>query len=217
MKKKIAILLGATGLTGSYLLDILLNSDGYEKVRVFTRKTTLKKNDKLEEIICDLLRLEKYSDNFYADEVFCCIGTIRAKTPDKKLYRDIDLGIPLSAAKLSQKNNIKTFSVISAIGANKNSPIFYSRTKGEMEEAILKYSIPNILIYRPSLIFGKRKDSRYFEKMGLFFTKIVQIFLLGRLKNYKAINAQDLAKAMFLNAQEKTGHHIMFKNDFEKE
>ncbi len=212
--KKTAIILGATGLTGNYLLDILLNSDEYEKIKVFTRRSTGKTHLKLEEIICDLLDLEQYTDTFIADEVFCCIGTTKAKTPDKKLYYAIDFGIPVEAASLAEKNNINSFSVVSAIGANKNSRIFYSRTKGEMEEAVLQKNIPNILIYRPSIIFGKRQDKRWFENMGLFFTKILQIFFIGKLQNYKSIHAKDLAKALYLGAKCKKGHQIITKTDF---
>ncbi len=170
--KKTAIILGATGLTGGYLLDMLLNSDEYEKVKVFTRTSTGKQHSKIEETICDLLNLEQHAADFTADEVFCCIGTTKAKTPDKRLYHKIDFGIPVAAAELAEANKIPSFSVISAIGANKKSSVFYSRTKGEMEEAILQKNIPNILIYRPSIIFGKRKDKRWFENMGLFFTKV---------------------------------------------
>ncbi len=214
MKKKTAIILGATGLTGSYLLDILLESNDYKKVKVFTRRTTEKKHPVLEEKLCNLLKLQQYADDFIADEVFCCIGTTRVKTPDKALYNEIDFGIPVVAATLAEKNNVETFSVISAIGANKNSRIFYSRTKGEMEEDILQKNIPNILIYRPSIIFGKRKDRRLFEKTGLIFTKVLQIFFVGKLQNYKSIHAKILAKAIYLGAKHKKGHKIIFREDF---
>ncbi len=122
--KKTAIILGATGLTGSHLLDLLLHSGDYEKVKIFTRRATGKSNPKLEEIICDILKLEEQVDKFTADEVFVCIGTTKAKTPDKKLYHAIDYGIPVTSAKLAERNKIPTFSVISAIGANTKSSVF---------------------------------------------------------------------------------------------
>ncbi len=212
--RKTAIILGATGLTGSYLLDLLLNSDDYEKVKIFTRRVTGKSHPKLEEIVCDVLKLEEQSDKFIADEVFISIGTTKAKTPDKKLYHAIDYGIPVSSAKLAERNNIPTFSVISAIGANAKSSVFYSRTKGEMERDILKYDIPNILIYRPSIIIGKRKDNRMFEKMGAFLFKILQFLMVGKLRNYRAISGEELAKVLFLGAENK-GHQIIFRDEFE--
>ncbi len=212
--KKTAIILGATGLTGSYLLDLLLNSDDYEKVKIFVRRVTGKMHPKLEEFVCDVLNLEEQSDKFTADEAFCCIGTTKAKTPDKKLYHAIDYGISVTSAKLAEQNKIPTFSVVSAIGANAKSSVFYSRTKGEMERDILKCDIPNILIYRPSLIYGNRKDKRLFENMGLFFTKVLQIFFVGKMKNYKSIHAEDLAKALYFGVEQKKGHQIIYKEQF---
>ncbi len=213
--KKTAIILGATGLTGSYLLDLLLNSDNYEKVKIFTRRVTGKSHPKLEEIVCDVLNLEEQADKFTADEVFCCIGTTKAKTPDKQLYYAIDYGIPVSSAKLAEQNNIPTFSVISAIGANAKSSVFYSRTKGEMERDVLKCNIPNILVYRPSIIYGNRKEKRFAEKIGAFLFKGLQFLMIGKLKKYRVISGEDLAKALFLGVDNK-GHQIIFRNKFLK-
>ncbi len=207
--KKTAIILGATGLTGSHLLELLLNSNNYEKVKIFTRRATGKTHPKLEEIICDVLKLEEQADQFTADEVFVCIGTTKAKTPDKHLYYAIDYGIPVSSAKLAEQNKIPTFSVISAIGASIKSAVFYSRTKGEMEQAILKRNIPNILIYRPSIIYGNRKDKRFAEKIGAFLFKGLQFLMIGKLKKYRAINGEELAKALFLGVTRK-GKAIIF-------
>ncbi len=213
--KKTAILLGATGLTGSHLLELLLNSYDYEKVKIFTRRATRKSHPKLEEIVCDVLKLEEQADRFTADEVFVCIGTTKAKTPDKQLYYTIDYGIPVCSAKLAEQNNIPTFSIISAIGASTKSSVFYSRTKGEMERAILQCNIPNILIYRPSIIYGNRKDKRFAEKIGAFLFKGLQFLMIGKLKKYRAINGEELAKALFLGTNNK-GHQIIFRDKFLK-
>ncbi len=211
--KKTAIILGATGLTGSHLLNLLLNSEDYEKVKIFTRKSTELKHPKLEEIICDILKIEEQADKFTADEVFICIGTTKAKTPNKKLYHAIDYGIPVNSAKLAEQNYIKTFSVISAIGANKNSSFFYSKTKGEMEQDILNCQIPNILIYRPSLIYGNRKDKRLVEKISTMFIKTLQFLMIGKFKKYRAISGKNLAKALFLGTNNK-GHQIILRDAF---
>ncbi len=209
--KKTAILLGATGLTGRHLLELLLNSDDYEKVKVFTRRAIEKTHPKLEEIICDVLKLEEQADQFRADEVFVCIGTTKAKTPDKQLYYTIDYGIPTTSAKLAEQNKISTFSVISAIGANAKSTVFYSRTKGEMEQAVLQHNIPNILVYRPSLIYGNRNDKRLGEKIGTFLIKSLQFLLIGKWKKYRAVSGENLAKVLFLGVNKK-GHQIVYIN-----
>ncbi len=211
--KKTAILLGATGLTGEHLLDLLLASDDYDKVKVFTRRTTGKTHPKLEEIICDVLKLEEQSDAFTADEVFCCIGTTKAKTPDKTLYHAIDYGVPVSCAKLAERNNIPTLSIVSAIGANADSSVFYSRTKGEMEQAVFAYDIANILIYRPSLIYGEREDNRLGEKLGIALVTGLQKIMMGKLAKYRAISGEQLAAAL-LNGVNRQGHRIVFRDSF---
>ncbi|PID65528.1 MAG: nucleoside-diphosphate sugar epimerase [Gammaproteobacteria bacterium] len=210
---KTAILIGATGLTGSHLLDLLLASDDYKKVKIFTRRATGKTHSKLEEIVCNVLHLEQQADNFTADEVFVCIGTTKAKTPDKDLYRAIDYGIPVTSAKLAEQNNIPTLSVISAIGADTDSRFFYSRTKGEVEQDILQCNIPNILIYRPSLIYGNRKEQRIGEAIGIWLVNILQFVMIGKLKKYRAISGEDVAKALF-NGASRQGHHVIFNDYF---
>lgn len=193
--QKTAIVLGATGLTGGYLVDILLDHPAYSKVKVYTRRPLEKSHDKLEVIICDLMALEAL-ENFKADHVFCCIGTTAKKTPDQEQYYKIDYGIPVTAAELAKKNGSSTYAVVSAIGADPKSSIFYSRTKGEMEEAVLAEDIPNTYIMQPAIIGGPRKEFRLGERIGLFFFDLLSPLLIGALRKYRVIPAERIAKAM---------------------
>lgn len=193
---KTAIILGATGLTGGILLHNLLNDDEYKKIKIFTRKPVKIKSPKIEEYIVDLLSLEKEKSKFIADVVFCCIGTTTKKTTDKLVYKAIDFGIPSKAALLSEENKIETFIVMSSLGANANSNIFYNKTKGEMEAEVLSKNIENTYILRPSLISGNRKESRFGEDFGNIVAKIISPFLIGKLKKYRSIKAITIAKAM---------------------
>jgi uncharacterized protein YbjT (DUF2867 family) len=194
--KKTAIILGATGLTGSILLQKLIEDDRYDSIKLFSRSKMEGLPKKVTQFIGDLLKLEQFKADFSADEVFCCIGTTTKKTPNKVLYKQIDYGIPITAAKLSKENNINTFLVISAMGANKNSSVFYNKTKGEMEYDVLEQNIKNTYILRPSLIGGERNESRILEKIGLFVFKIIQPLFIGKLKKYSIINAKSIAQAM---------------------
>ncbi len=212
--KKTAIVLGATGLTGSYLLDLLLASEDYDKVKVFARRSTGKQNEKLEEIICDLLKLEDYAEEFRADEVFCCIGTTKAKAENKDIYRAIDYGIPVAVARLAEKNGIKSLSIVSAIGANSDSSFFYSRIKGDMEQEVLKHNIENILIYRPSFIYGKREDRRLGEQFAVYIGKVFNFLPFDCLQNYRSIKGIDLAKALFEGIYKHKGHKIIHRKQF---
>lgn len=198
---KTAIVLGASGLTGGLLLNRLLKDENYSTVKVFGRNPIGISHPKLEEIICDVLELVKQEDQFKANEVYCCIGTTKKKTPDKKLYYQIDFGIPVAAAKLCSKNGIETMITVSALGANAKSSIFYSRTKGEMEQAVLDEKIPNTYFMQPSFIGGNRQEKRTGEKIGIAIFKFVQPILIGPLKKYRLIEADTIAKVMLKLAQ----------------
>ena len=155
---KTAIVLGSTGLTGSFLLDNLLSDARYKSIVLFNRKAIAKQHPKIKEIVVDLFNLEDYKDLFRADEVYCCIGTTASKTPNKEIYHKIDYGIPVTAAKICKTNKIETFVVISSLGADVNSKIFYSRTKGEMEKAVLDLNLKYTYILQPSMIGGQRHE-----------------------------------------------------------
>ncbi|MBL7473937.1 NAD-dependent epimerase/dehydratase family protein [Robertkochia sediminum] len=194
MKK--AIILGATGLTGSHLLEQLLHHDSYSEIVVFGRRSVNQKHPKLTEHLTDLMRLEKEEARFNADEVFCCIGTTKAKTPDKETYRAIDYGIPLATAKLCRKNSIDTLVVISAMGANPKSAVFYNRLKGEMEHAVLEENIPNTYIVQPGLIGGEREEQRTGEWIFKQLFKGLNLLMVGPLKKYRSIEPEQIAGAM---------------------
>ncbi|MEN8125058.1 MAG: NAD(P)H-binding protein [Bacteroidota bacterium] len=201
--KKTAIILGATGLTGNLLLQKLINDERYELVKIFSRKPIEIKHPKVIEVIGNLLELETFNKDFTADEVFCSIGTTAKKTPDKELYKKIDIGIPLSAAKLCKENNINTFIVMSSLGADAKSSVFYNKIKGEMEQSVLKEGITNTYILRPSIILGKRNENRIFEGIGKTMFTVFQFLFIGKLKRYKAIEADNIAKAMIYLANSK--------------
>jgi len=212
MSKK-AIVLGATGLTGSIVVNKLLQDDRYDQVKVFLRRSLAIDHPKLSEYVVDLLKLEDYADDFTADEVYCCIGTTAKKTPDKELYRKIDFGIPVAASQLAKQNNINTFIVISALGANPKSGIFYNRTKGEMEQKVKEMDIPNTYILQPSFITGDRKENRLGEKIGIILFKALAVFLIGGLRKYRAIEAKTIAQAMLNLAQDKPSDKEVILSD----
>ncbi|KGO91769.1 NAD(P)H-binding protein [Flavobacterium subsaxonicum] len=209
---KTAIILGASGATGSELLQLLLADARYSTIKLFNRSLIGIANPKIQEHIINLLELDKYADQFTADEVFCCIGTTKAKTPDKDAYYKIDFGIPATAAKLAKANGITTFIVVSAVGANSKSGIFYNRTKGQMEEAVLAQNIARTHILEPSLIVAQRKDNRILEKLFINLWKLVDPLLYGSAGKYKSVTAHNIAKAMLWLANN-TFSDVIVKSD----
>ena len=212
--KKTAIILGATGLTGSIILEKLVKDERYKTIKLFSRKEIDGLPSKVTQYVGNLFELENFKADFTADEVYCCIGTTAKKTPDKALYKSIDYGIPVTAAKLSKENGIPTFLVVSALGANANSSIFYNKTKGEMERDVLSEKIQNTYILQPSIIEGKRNEQRIGEKIGLAAFKLVQPLFFGKLKKYRITEAEHIAQAMLnlantpLNKQVIASHEI---------
>lgn len=194
---KTAIVLGATGLTGNILLKMLLEDQRYQQIIVFGRNSCDLKHSKLTEFIVDLFQLEHYATKFKADEVYCCVGTTKAKTSNKDTYIKIDYGIPVAAARLCKENAIHTFVVVSALGAKKNSKVFYNRTKGKMEAEVMALEISNTYILQPSLITGKRQEFR----LGEQFLKVIMSFIkpilrFGDLKRYQPITPETIARCM---------------------
>lgn len=193
---KTAILLGASGAVGKELLELLVNDERYDTIKLFSRCKSDITHSKIEDHVVDMFELDKYRDDFTADEVFCCIGTTKAKTPDRETYHKIDYGVPNEAAMLAKANGINTFIVISAIGANANSSIFYNRTKGQMQDAVLKQNITNTHILQPSLIVADRKETRIMEKAAQGFMWLINPLLFGSAAKYRSIKAKTIAKAM---------------------
>lgn len=191
--KKTAIILGATGLTGSILLEKLLKDDTYDKIKLFSRSSVGINSPKIEEYIIDMFQLKNNSETFKADVVFCCIGTTKSKTPNKDTYKKIDYGVPVVAAKLAKQNDIKTFIVISALGASENSSVFYNKTKGKMQRDVLLQKIDNTYILQPSLIVGNRNESRFGENLAEAFMKVFGFLIPAK---YKVIEAETIAEAM---------------------
>lgn len=215
-KKKTAIILGASGLTGSHLLQELLKDDRYEKIKVFTRRSLYITHSKLEEYQVDLFRLTEEKENFTADEVFCCIGSTKKKTPNEELYEKVDVGIPSAAAKLSKENGIATFIVISALGADRNSRFFYNQMKGKMENQVLQQKVKHTYILRPSLISGKRKEKRTFEFLWKQIMKVANLFMMGSLKKFRSISAENIAKAMIVLANAPQDERIIESHEINK-
>lgn len=207
---KTAIILGATGLTGGLLTELLIQDPEYSKIKLFTRRPTEFSNPKIEEIICDLLHLEGVKDQFTGDVVFCCIGATKAKTPDRDLYHKIDYGIPITSAQLAKENRIDTFMVISSVGTSEKSPFFYVRTKGEMERDLLKIGVPNTYILKPAFINGRPDEERKGEKGLKLLMRISDFLMIGPLKKYRSTKALQIAKAMaYLGTHEHSHHDIL--------
>jgi len=198
MQKNI-LLIGASGLIGSELVQLLLRDDKIKTVKVFVRKSLAITDHKLREILVDFEHLEDFKHEFQGDALFCCIGTTRKKTPDLAAYKAIDYGIVLAAATLARKNQVPQVHLVSAIGAAVSSKIFYNRLKGEIEKDVIRLDFPTTLIYQPAMLIGKRSESRPAEFIAQKLMPFFDLFLLGKTRKYHSIEAKKVAESMLDN------------------
>lgn len=210
---KIALLAGSTGLIGNQLLELLLADSHYSKIIALSRKPLSIANSKLENIVLEVEQLENHSQ-LKADDVFCCLGTTMKQAGSQAAFRKVDFDYPLQLAKIQKANGAQQFLLVSALGANKNSGIFYNKVKGEVEEAITSVGFKALHIFRPSLLLGSRKDHRSGEEAAKVFYKIFG-FLIP--KKYQGLESIKVARAMqALAKQEHAGVFVYESNTLQE-
>lgn len=215
--KKTAVIFGATGLTGSFLLQQLCESGRYDSVVAFSRKKLVYTHPVLKNITSTLENVEEISEQVKGDDLFCCLGTTIKKAGNREVFRKVDMQLPAALARVAEINGIQKFLVISSIGANHRSSNFYLRTKGEMENQVLSTHISQIYILRPSMLLGPRKEFRFGEEAGKFLMKLIDPLLFGKLRKYRAIHAETVASAMIKLAQKNNRELQIIESDKIKE
>lgn len=193
MEQRTALLLGASGLTGQVLLQLLLADPLYRSVIIYVRKKVRMDHPKLIQQVVDY---EKLDTAIEADDVFCCLGTTIKKAGTQTAFRQVDLVYPEKVVALQKEAGSKRFLLISAVGADMDSAIFYSKIKGQVEKAIEALNYTGTYIFRPSLIMGERTERRVGEKIAMTIAKIIGPLLVGPFKKYQPVSALSIAKAM---------------------
>lgn len=198
---KTALIIGSSGLIGKQLLDYLLESNDYEKVISFNKRNLGLNHPKLEQHLIDFDNIASYENLVKGDDFFCTIGTTIKKAGSKEAFKKVDYSYPKQFAEIAKNNNIKHFLIVSSIGANEKSSNFYTRTKGEIENFLIKTNFESLSIFRPSILKGNRDEFRLGEKFGLTIMNLFSFLFIGNLKKYKPIESQTVAKGMFAAAQ----------------
>ena len=196
MPQKTALLLGGSGLTGGHCLNYLLNDAHYKQVTALVRRPLSVEHPKLIQQQVDFNQLNDCLADMQINDVYCCLGTTIKKAGSQKAFYEVDFVYPTEIAKLSLANGAEQFLLISALGANLTSSIFYNRVKGEVEEAIGRYGFKGFYIFRPSLLLGKRQERRPAEKFGENFFQWFSFVFKGGLQKYKPIESRAVAFAM---------------------
>jgi len=194
--QRTALIAGATGLVGGHCLRALLNNDQYGKVIALTRQPLSITHPKLDNQVIDFDELLSGSMELVCDDVFCCLGTTIKQAGSRENFRKVDFAYCLGLAKLSMQGGAEHFLLISAVGASAKSPVFYSRVKGELEQAIEALGFTRYSVFQPSFLAGERKDTRRAEAIGIEYALKLSSLLVGPFANYSVIKAEDLAAAM---------------------
>ncbi|MBO9665903.1 MAG: oxidoreductase [Bdellovibrio sp.] len=189
-------LVGASGLVGHELLLVLAQLNQVKAIKVVTRSPLGRLPAKSENLILNFDKMSEHSETLKANVYVCCLGTTIATAGSQEAFRKVDYDYVMEFARIAEKNGAQKFLVISSIGANPQASAFYTRVKGEMERDLRKLHIPQIEIFRPSLLLGERKEHRSGEKLAQRLSPILNPLLVGPLKKYRAIKATDVARAM---------------------
>lgn len=207
-----AIVLGATGLVGSQLLSLLLEDPRIDRVVSIGRRASGRTHEKLEDAIVDLTDEAQLARITRGDVLFSMLGTTLKKAGSKQAQWEVDVGHQLRVAKAAAANRVSKYVLVSSLGANKDSPLFYNRIKGELEHEVQKLGFERVRIMRPSLLLGDRRERRPGEAIGEWVMGTFK-YVPG-LRTLRPIQARTVARAMVTAAfDDKTGAHIHGPHD----
>jgi uncharacterized protein YbjT (DUF2867 family) len=198
---KTALVFGSSGLVGLQLVQLLIQNNSYQKIKLFVRKKPNIQNPKIEIIETQFVNLEILSPEIKGDDCFYCIGTTKKNSPDKTEYQRVELELPKKIANLAKQNNLQSFIFVSSGYANSKSSGDYLKFKGLVEEELISLEFNNLGILRPSFLVGNRKEKRIGEKIGIIIFKILSPLMVGPLKRMKPIHVKTVAGAMIKIAQ----------------
>jgi uncharacterized protein YbjT (DUF2867 family) len=212
MEKRNALIAGATGLVGSSLLKQLLADDQYEKIVIITRKSIDVKHPKLIQKQIEFDAIESLKLDFQVNDVFCALGTTIKTAGSQDAFYKVDYTYVVNLGKWCVANGVQQLMIVSAMGASAKSGIFYNRVKGEMEASVSQLNIPQVQVFRPSLLMGDRKEKRGGEKIAQVVMGTLGFLFAGPLLKYKGIHADVVAKAMIQSAKEDSKGFKVFES-----
>ena len=213
--ENIAVIVGATGVVGRVIVNEILSGEYYDRIYILGRSsiTKLPDDSRLEKIIIDFENID-FDMNILEDaDVFASLGTTIKIAGSKENQRKIDVDYTVNFSKLCE-GKVRSFNVVSAIGANSNSKNFYNSLKGELEDKLKKMNLGVLRIFQPSLLISRRDDNRFLEEIFMKVAPIFQFVLKGKTKKYSPIEASLLGKVIVRFATENKGKGTYTYNDF---
>ncbi|MFT4737824.1 MAG: hypothetical protein ACI8QD_001645 [Cyclobacteriaceae bacterium] len=213
MNKPSALIAGATGLVGQHLLSQLLADDYFGEIIIICRNELLITDPRVTVLtLKDFDQLEDYHYLFNVDQVFCCLGSNMRDSLSKEAFRKVNLDYPLKMAELSVgKARFKTFHVITSVGANKSAMLYYNTVKWQLEYALKHKDIPNLKIYQPSLLLGKKANSSSDELLTMMASALNFLVIKKQQVGPSSIHGSVVARAMYVVAKMKEAGESIYK------
>lgn len=202
---------GATGLVGGNLLSQLLEDPRMEQIICVGRKALDVHHPKIRNVETNFKDLNE-QPLFPADVAFCCLGTTIKKAGSQEAFRMVDHDFVVAFAEYARKNGVKKFLIVSALGADAESKIFYNKIKGEAERDLAKLGFESLVIFHPSLLLGERSEKRMAESLMIQLYPFYRPLLLGPLAKYAPIEARLVARSMMKKSFEKTPAKMTIPN-----
>jgi uncharacterized protein YbjT (DUF2867 family) len=198
---KVALLAGASGLVGTYVLEGLLDAPDFSRVYAITRRPLGREHGRLANRIVQFEKLEAQLQGITCHVAFCCLGSTKRAAGSNQEFRRIDVDYVLAFARAARAAGAQRFIVVSSAGADTRSRIFYLRTKGEMEQQLGELGFPAVDILQPGPLFGWRRELRPAELAAMVLMPLVNVFLVGNHIAKRGISAREVAAAMIAAAR----------------
>jgi len=195
-KPRIVLIAGASGLVGGELLELLLGDPAVARVHSLVRRSTVRTNEELAEHVVDFGRLTAAELPPHVDEAYCCLGTTMRAAGSRNAFRWVDLVAVVAFGRLAAASGTRALAVVSSVGADPGARSFYLRTKGEMEGELAALGLPGLVILRPSLLLGRRREVRWGERVSELGLRLASPLLKRSLARYRPVHARTVAGAM---------------------
>ncbi|MDR6884572.1 NAD(P)H-binding protein [Bacillus sp. 3255] len=214
-----AIVAGGTGLVGRELLRLLLEDSAYDKVIALVRRDFgaghLRGHEKLVPFMTDFSRLDAVMEPavMAGAHVFCTLGTTIKKAGSQEQFRRVDFDYPMQLGEIASRGGAQVFAIVTAMGANSASSIFYNRVKGDVEHGLRGLNLRSLYMLRPSLILGDRDETRVGEQLGGLASRAISPLMIGGLRTYRPIHATTIAAGLIASAKlGEAGDHVILSS-----